>query len=319
MGGATKYVIAVIFAAVIIFIFAVALGTRLGELASPTSDTTPESTSEPQHAPKMPVIIAMSRPLIIPSESSDTTAESGDTSTEIPDTSSPTPPTQNDDPAISYNAISLLLRSFGEDSKALMHYSSPLSVKYNMSSPDTVDLKTALDAMQLSQSYLSGVFALESPKADAAEKALAREYEMTMLCEIAEYGIDEVVLLGFSADADGLAEAAEFTNELLSRVGSADFSVGIALSSDFFEKDDAKEMIRTSGISAFLALDLYSHTVPALMTAEDVIINKLTACKNTITDYNLRILVGCGNAPDLDAQVKAVLGQNVYNIQAVGK
>jgi hypothetical protein len=125
--------------------------------------------------------------------------------------------------------------------------------------------------------------------------------------------------LGFSADADGLAEAAEFTKELLSRVRSDDFSVGVALNSDFFEKDDAKEMIRTSNISAFLALDLYTPTVPALMTADDVIINKINACRNTITDYNLRILVGCGNAPDLDAQVKTVLGQNIYNIQAVGK
>jgi hypothetical protein len=318
MGGWTKYVIGVSVAAILIFIFAVALGSKLGHIADGTNSTTVPPTPPPLSAPKVPVIFAKACPLALPEQSTDGTTltdtpDSTDNTTESETTTAPSTP------AISYNAVSVLLRSFSEDGSAVLHYSSPLALKYGLSSDSDIDLGTSLLAFG-DKEYISGVFSLSYPSASAAEKNLAREYELALLCEIASYGIDEIVLLGFSSDTQGLSEANAFALDLLSRENCAELSIGIALSHELLEKNDAKEILKSSGITkAFIALDLYSVSVPELMTAEDFIQNKLQKCANTLSTYNLRLLLGCGKSPDLESQVRIALQNNIYNIQEVGK
>jgi hypothetical protein len=213
----------------------------------------------------------------------------------------------------------VLLRSFAEDGAATLHYSSPLTLKYSLASDADVDLEAALSAFA-TEDYVSGVFALSFPSASSAEKNLAREYELALLCEIASHGIDEIVLLGFLSTPDGLAEANAFVLELLSREDAAALAVGIALDHELLESEDAKTVLRESGITkAFLALDLYSVYVPELMSAEDFIQNKIDQCADTLSTYNLRLLLGCGKSPDLESQVRLALKNNIYNIQEVGK
>lgn len=322
MNGWAKYAIAVTVAALLIFVFAVSLGSKLGEIADNTDSTTAPATSPPTTAPKMPVILAKAHPLAAPSDETteapettltpdDTTA--GDTTIASDETTAPS------EPAISYNAISVLLRSFAEDGTATLHYSSPLTLKYSLASDADVDLQAALSAFT-KEDYVSGVFALSFPSASSAEKNLAREYELALLCEIASHGIDEIVLLGFSSTPDGLAEANAFVLELLSREDAAALAVGIALNHELLESNDAKNVLRESGITkAFLALDLYSVYVPELMSAEDFIQNKINKCADTLSTYNLRLLLGCGKSPELESQVRLALKNNIYNIQEVGK
>ncbi len=316
MNGWAKYAIVVTVAAMLMFVFAVALGSKLGEIADNTDSTTVPTTSAPATAPKMPVILAKAHPLIAPS---DETTEAPET-TDVPDdTTASDETTAPSEPAISYNAISVLLRSFAEDGTATLHYSSPLAQKHSLASDADVELEKALSAFA-KEDYVSGVFALSFPAASSAEKNLAREYELALLCEIASHGIDEIVLLGFSSTPDGLAEANAFVLELLSREDAAALAVGIALNHELLESNDAKNVLRESGITkAFLALDLYSVYVPELMSAEDFIQNKIDKCADTLSTYNLRLLLGCGKSPDLESQVRLALKNNIYNIQEVGK
>lgn len=318
MNGWAKYAIAVTVAALLIFVFAVALGSKLGEIADNTDSTTVPSTTAPTTAPKMPVILAKAHPLAVPTQS-DGTTDAPETTTPPEDTTAGDVTTAPSEPAISYNAISLLLRSFAEDGSAMLHYSSPLTLKYSLASDSEVDLEKALSAFA-NEGYVSGVFALTFPSASSAEKNLSREYELSLLCEIASHGIDEIVLLGFPSTPNGLAEANAFILELLSREEAASLAVGIALDHELLESDNAKTVIRESGITkAFLALDLYSVYVPELMSAEDFIKNKLDKCADTLSTYNLRLLLGCGKAPNLESQVRLALQNNIYNIQEVGK
>ncbi len=336
MNGWAKYTIAVIIAAILIFVFAVALGSRLGEIADNTESITLPSTTAPTSAPKMPVILAQARPLSIPEHTDATTAPDSTDETTAPDsTDETTAPdtteitTENttadeslespNNVTISYNAVSVLLRSFSNDGSAILHYSSPISLKYALASDADVDLGAALASFPKDE-YVSGVFALSFPSASSAEKNLLREYELSLLCEIASYGIDEIVLLGFSSDPEGLAEANNFVIELLSREDATGLSVGIALSHELLETKNAKEVLRASGITkAFLALDLYTISVPELMTDEDFIRNKLDKCADAISTYNMRILLGCGKSPNLEAQVRTALEKNIYNIQEILK
>ena len=323
MNGWAKYAIAVAVAALLIFVFAVALGSKLGEIANTTDSTTAPATTAPTTAPKMPVILAKAHSLAAPSdettEAPETTLTPDDTTAGDETTVGDETTTAPSEPAISYNAISVLLRSFAEDGVATLHYSSPLTLKYSLASDADVDLETALSAFA-KEDYVSGVFALSFPSASSAEKNLAREYELALLCEIASHGIDEIVLLGFSSTPNGLAEANAFVLELLSREDAAALAVGIALDHELLESEDAKTVIRESGITkAFLALDLYSVYVPELMSAEDFIQNKIDQCADTLSTYNLRLLLGCGKSPDLESQVRLALKNNIYNIQEVGK
>lgn len=316
MNGWAKYVIGVTVAALLIFVFAVALGSKLGEIADNTDVTTVPSTTAPTTAPKMPVILAKAHSLAAPS---DDTTEAPETTLPPDDTTANDETTAPSEPAISYNAISVLLRSFAEDGAALLHYSSPLTLKYSLASDSALDLEKALSVFA-EDDYVSGVFALSFPSASSTEKNLSREYELALLCEIASHGIDEIVLLGFSSTPDGLAEANAFILELLSREDAASLAVGIALDHELLESEDAKTVLRESGISkAFLALDLYSIHVPELMSAEDFIQNKIDKCADTLSTYNLRLLLGCGKSPDLESQVRLALKNNIYNIQEVGK
>lgn len=328
MGGWAKYVIGVTIAAILIFVFAVALGSKLGQIADNTNSTTVPPAPPPLSAPKVPVIFAKACPLTLPQQNTadttpDNTAEPTDTTNETESTTESTTASETttapSTPTIAYNAVSVLLSSFSEDGSAVLHYSSPLALKYGLSSDSDIDLGTSLLAFG-DEEYVSGVFSLSYPSAPAAEKNLAREYELALLCEIASYGIDEIVLLGFSSDTQGLSEANAFTLDLLSRENCAELSVGIALSHELIERNDAKDILKSSGITkAFIALDFYSVSVPELMTAEDFIHNKLQKCANTLSTYNLRLLLGCGKSPDLESQVRIALQNNIYNIQEVGK
>lgn len=343
-----RLLVTVLVCALLLFCAAIMLGHYLGTLVPESTDTVPEGDTTER--PPDPTVV---RSHIITGKAvTFNSVLEAKTDTEAPETdgSSGTPaPVQS----VSYDAVSILLRypempvkssddidntgktdvnantsgpaetDSGEpfSTGMILAYTSPVVQAACYETPGDVNVRDGIAALRLSTGikYVSGVFCLSYPSLSGKIREDIRDYEMSLLYELFEYGISEVVLCGYgSSDLDG-AEAAIFAKELRARSGEK-CVVGIALPFEFFSESSSNEKLRAENAgNAFFAMDLFSVQVPGMMSEGDVIFDKVRRTISLAVAYNIRVVVGCGEHPDADLQVREAIRGGATNVQGILK
>lgn len=112
--------------------------------------------------------------------------------------------------------------------------------------PDLPDLSDELTRISRSEMYVIGTFAVTSfSEADAALAAYQRGLEMSLLRELAESGIDDILLTGLPAGNDAAdALTVAYLSELSALLsGLADRpAIGVSIPLSAFETEDAEDI-----------------------------------------------------------------------------
>lgn len=318
LGWGGKVAIIVSAAAIILFAFAVMLGNHLRSLAQPDGSGTSSQDSPGvirEFSPS-PTLTAICRPFIRSSETG-TAASAGET---LPEGETGTAAPAKPEIKLDYNAVSLLLRDRAPEGGALRYFTSAAADRIGADrvAPDAEELSAGMRVFKVGGEYVSAVFYLSFPTEPEETRPVLREYELTLLCEIHESGADEIILFGDWTDEAGVSEVLAFARELTART---DVTLGVAVPPDFLTGEGAAARLSAlSGESGgvFLALDLRSVPVPALMSAQDVLEDRLARTSELVLRYAMRVLVGCGTLPDYPAQMAAARAAGAVSVQAVG-
>ncbi len=334
--GLTVFLIFLLCAAVL-FTVAVLLGTYLKRISDDTSDTynpvTAAEMTEPGRysSSRVPVIIAEY------ADNSAICAGSVVSFTKIPEETLPVGSSATDTSGetltVKPNAVSLLLRTADTsaepeetDSSAAsvrsgtgmrLLYTSGLATSRSFDVSGGEEISTLISTAKQSFGFVSGVFTVMFQNEPSSSRSIIREYELSLLCELFENGIDDVVLTGF--DAGNFRQAVAFVRDLSDRTGKK-ANIGIALDFSFYNSEDVRTIIAGSGFDCgFLAVNLAASEIPGLMTPEEVIFDRVGRIISTISLYNVRVLVGCGPNTGLSGEMSAAMRAGALNIQAVGK
>ena len=338
-GGKTAIIVVVL--AILLFAVAVLIGNRLGDIAAGATDTADGSgAAEPgQLSPAPPVIARGVSPEEALGKTTDTTVNTENTTADAtsasesgPDdsadaTSRPEPP--------EYNGMSVILRGMSADGEYYLTYTTPTAAKCGFDTLGTCTPADLARGMKKNSDKARGVFTVSYQNAASGMRNVLREYELSLIDELFACGMDEIVICGFGESDSELTDAAGFIAELTERRPAAAGRIGVCLSFNFISKitesasDDASVVrrIRSLGLGdVFLALDLWHVDVPALMTPEEVIADRIGRCGDTMDRYSLRILVGCGTDAQtdpevirkmLDSQVSAAVSAGARSVQSV--
>ena len=213
---------------------------------------------------------------------------------------------------IEYDAVSVTLRQKLSDDRMALAYSSPISLEYSIDQVGAVPLDDGISLIAEnwgSRTTLCGVFEIDYPNRPEETREIMRAYEISLVCELVEAGIDEILLVGFAADTGA---GVSFISDVYERVGRKTV-IGLALPFDYVNLAGRAGLLELSKKCAFLAVDLYTPAVPVLMTAESLIADRVARVADMRREFDLRILLGCGNDPDTDSQTRAALELGAKN------
>lgn len=312
MGRGGKLAVIFFSAALLLFVIAVMLGNHLRGLAQQIIDDTTDAAStaeaEVYYANVPPSVIARGvRFGVDYSHSGETAEESEATGT---DTSLIEEP-------VEYDAVSVTLRCKDRAEGGLrLAYSSPVSLEYRIDCVGSTDLDAGLALIKENwgaRTTVCGIFEIDYLARPEELREIMRVYEIALVCELVESGIDEILLVGFD---DNTEEALAFISDVYGRVGRGT-AIGVALSFDYINAPDAKPLINELAKKCgFLALDLYSLEVPALMNAEALIVDRVSRSSELRREFSIRVLLGCGKDPDCDSQTRAAIGAGAKNVMS---
>lgn len=308
MGKGGKLAVIFVCAALLLFVFAVMLGNYLRGLAEAViEDTTEPSTTEAEvyYANAPDEVIAMGIYFgvdFVPVES-ETQAETAEEDTSLPEE------------PIKYDAISLTLREKDKESgEMLLAYSSPISLEYGIDVTGKTALDEGVDAIKsfYGEMYsICGVFEIDHLERTAQSREIMRAYEIALICELIDAGIEEIVLVGFD---NSIEEGISFISDIYEQKGRGT-AVGLALSFDYLISPEAQgELTEITKRCGFLALDLSSLTVPALMTAESLIADRVSRTLAICREFSVRVLLGCGEEPDCESQTRTAMDAGADNV-----
>lgn len=319
-GGRVAIIVAV--AAIVIFALSVMLGNYLRSVSMPedTSETTSGTFSPTAAFVPSPTLTAIARPFIPHTGTVAPESSAASDTPAFPNTEAETSaPASRPEDKLEYNAVSLLLRDRGEGT-AIIYFTSDTVARFGADrvADGACALADGLRPYKMAGDYVSAVFYLAFPTEPANTKNVMRAYEFSLVCELAGSGADEIILFSDRTDSDGIAEMLDFAASVRAQTDTA---LGIALGCDFLLSDDAGEQLnrlsaRSDGF--FLALDLRSSPVPALMSAEEVISDRVTRTSELVLRYAMRVLVGCGINPDYPGQMLCARAAGAVSVQSVG-
>ena len=203
----------------------------------------------------------------------------------------------------------------------ILCYSSPVSESRGYDVRLPIELGSAVADLRADGEYerLCGIFTLMFPSASNSLKQLMREYEFELLCELADAGFDDILLYGFGAGS--LSEADSFISDLRGETGGG-CSFGVAMDYEWFagagqEESEIINLLEGHGI--FFALDLSSENVPALMTPETLVYDRVSRLSATLLRYGIRTVVGCGDPEGYDTETAAAVRAGALSIQVKGR
>ncbi len=318
------YALLFILSAAVVFVGAVLLGERLRRLSELPPETGESTTVQPGPAPgrfnkdAVPYVIARASAFEEPGEAVITDAvQTGDAPAERP---------RN----VGYNGVSVNLRSplteteetTADSAKVssgmTVSFSSPSVAAHSYDAGDGPEPAPTVSALRTRYGYVSGVFTVSYTSGPETSRLIMREYELSLLAELAEAGFDDIILRGFDCGPGGLEEGVEFIRELKRRAPDSDTLYGLSLEFSFCESADARSRLNTIGFDCgFLAVDLTGEEVPTLMTAEEVIRDRVRRISELVDVYGIRVIVGCGDADGFDDEVFAAKSGGAMNVQAL--
>jgi len=235
--------------------------------------------------------------------------------------------------AVEYSATTLLLRVSQKKDTAetttqtevtsrrqtgmRLLYSSDLSIGASFDSVGTENIAKVLGEAKTKYNYVSGLFEVMFFDEPDSSQSLMREYEIGLLCELSECGLDDVVLTGFSSE--NLTLAVKFVREVAQKTNGK-LKVGIALPFDYFESADVRSNIKALNYDCgFLAMDLRDSTIPSLMSSTDFVFDRVGRIASTVSLFSVRVIVGCADAGSYKSEVDAAFKAGALNIQACAR
>ncbi len=308
MGQGGKLAVIFVCTALLLFVFAVMLGNYLRGLAEAViEDTTEPSTTEEEiyYANAPDEVIAMG---IFFGGSFSAEESEPHTETSADDTSLPEEP-------VRFDALSLTLREKNKESgEMLLAYSSPISLECGIDVTGETSLDEGLAAIKTffgERKPICGVFEIDHLRRQAQSREIMRAYEIALICELIDAGIEEIILVGFEYEIE---EGISFISDIYEQKGRGT-AVGLALPFDFLIAPDAQSQLgEITKRCGFLALDLRSSTVPALMTAEALITDRVSRTRAICREFSVRVLLGCGENPDCESQTRAAMNAGADNV-----
>ena len=302
--------LAVIFGctALILFVFAVMLGNYLRGLAEAViEDTTEPSTTEEEiyyaNAPDEVIAMGIYFGGEFAADETETKAETAEEDTSVPEE------------PVRFDSLSLSLREKNlESGEMMLAYFSPISLEYGIDVIGETALEDGLSAIKAfygERMPICGVFEIDHPDRPAQSRDIMRAYEIALICELIDAGIEEIVLVGFDFAVE---EGISFISDIYEQKGR-DTAIGLALPFDFFIAPEAQgELSEITKRCGFLALDLCSLKVPALMTAESLITDRVSRTRAICREFSVRVLLGCGEKPDCESQTRAAMNAGADNV-----
>ncbi len=201
----------------------------------------------------------------------------------------------------SYNAYCIVLR----DEEGRLSYRSTLR-EYIVGANENLEGAPELSdiAELFGDTYLSGIFHVKYNTVDASIRSDVRSYELALIAEAAEAGLDDIVIVGPELNADSV----EFCTELRARLpGSC--RVGLALGEVFLGSDTAREvLVRIGGAFDFIALDLSGCTD----ATEEYITEKIYGVQTVVGIYHARILL-----PNIKGLAIAAIEAGAVNVAEI--
>jgi hypothetical protein len=308
MGQGGKLAVIFVCTALLLFVLAVMLGNYLRGLAEAViEETTEQVTTEAEvyYANAPDEVIAMG--IVFGADLFDSVSETREETSEE-DTSIPEDP-------IKFDSLSLTLRQKDKESgEMLLAYSSPISSEYEIDISGETSLETGLNDIRSfygERKSICGVFEIDHLERPAQSREIMRVYEIALICELIDAGIEEILLVGFEHEIE---EGIDFISDIYEQKGRAT-AIGLVLPFDYFVAPDAQEKL--AGITqrcGFLALDLKSLTIPALMTAESLITDRVSRTLSVCHEFSIRVLLGCGEDPDCELQTRAAMAAGSDNV-----
>ena len=308
MGQGGKLAVIFVCIALLLFVFAVMLGNYLRGLAvAVIEDTTEPSTTEAEvyyaNAPGEVIAMGVYFGGEFSSAESETQVETAEEDTSIPEE------------PIRFDAVSLTLREKNKESgEMLLAYSSPISLEYDIDVTGELSIGEGLDAIKEvygERNRICGVFEIDYIEKPEQSRDIMRAYEIALICELVEAGIDEIILVGFDYSIE---EGISFISDIYEQKGRST-AIGLALPFDYLMSADAQnELTEITKRCAFLALDLRSPAVPALMTAESLITDRVSRSRAICNEFSIRALLGCGEAPNCESQTRAAMNAGADNV-----
>lgn len=313
MGEGGRLAVIFVSLALVLFVIAVMIGNYLrtvaeGVVAETSGDDTTEAEIYYANAPDAVVargIVFGAAHLSSPEETDGVAVTS-----ELPETEADTSAAAE---SIKYDSVSVTLRQKDSDGVLALAYSSPVSLEYRIDRVGDTDLSDGIEQIFEvfgARTMICGIFEVDHPNRAQQTREVMRAYELALLCELVRAGVDEIILVGFGGDTDA---GVSFISDVYEQVGRST-AVGLALPFDYVNSSDAKErLIALSKKCALLAIDLYSVEVPTLMTPEELIADRVARAADVRREFSLRILLGCGTAPDGDSQTRTAMEHGAKN------
>ncbi|MBO5701105.1 MAG: hypothetical protein J6S71_01575 [Clostridia bacterium] len=313
MGKGGKLAVIFVTLALLLFVFAVMLGNYLRGLAEDIiEDTTVPSSTESEVYYANPPENVIARGILFGKDYSavdETEAETAD------ETSVETDSEVIEEDPVKFDSVSVSLRKKDRDSgEMLLAYSSGVSLEYSIDVVGTCDLYEGLGLIKENwgeRTKVCGIFEVDYPNRSEETRGIMRAYEIALICELVDAGFDEIMLIGFSGDSE---EGLSFISDIYEQKGRGT-AIGIAFSFDFLISEEAKDTVDSVAKKCgFLALDLSSAEVPVLMSAESLISDRVSRTLDICREYSIRVLLGCGSAPDTESQTRAAMSTGAKNI-----
>lgn len=312
--------LAVIFVsiALVLFVLAVMLGNYLRGLAEEIiEDTTIPSSTEAEVYYANPPADVIARGILFGVDYSVDTDDTSETVTGEESTSETEEDTGIPEDPVKFDSISLTLREKDRESgENILAYSSPVSLEYSIDRVGATDLYEGLDLIEDNwgeRIKICGIFEIDYLSRPEETRGIMRAYEIALVCELVDAGFDEILLLGFTGHAD---EGLSFISDIYEAKGRGT-AIGLGFSFDYLDSPDAKsEIDEIAKKCGFLALDLYSAEVPALMSPEALISDRVSRTLSICREYSMRVLLGCGNDPDCESQTRAAIDAGADNIMS---
>ncbi len=308
MGQGGKLAVIFVCTALLLFVFAVMLGNYLRGLAEAViEDTTEPIAAETElyyaNAPDEVIAMGIFFGSDFSAEESKNVAETAEEDTSVPEES------------IRFDSLSLTLREKDKESgEMILAYSSPISLEYGIDVAGDTALDRGLEAIRSfygERKSICGVFEIEHTERSGQSSEIMRAYEIALICELIDAGIEEILLVGFEYEIE---EGISFISDIYEQKGRST-AIGLVLPFDYLVAPNAHEnLVEITKKCGFLALDLQSLTVPALMTAESLITDRVSRTLTVCREFSIRVLLGCGDAPDCESQTRAAMNAGAENV-----
>ena len=204
-------------------------------------------------------------------------------------------------------------------------YKSGLSEEFFINSFAEEQLNEYVNKIHEYEGYVCGYFYVHSFACeDKAMRELYKSYEIALLCEVSELGVDDILLLGLDVNQDSIDEIEEFVNKVSLSVGDAVVGVNLAPEVFLLADNDLYLASRIRSACDYVAMDFSNVTDNSWSAGEENdgegnIQTEFEALTGKmyyyIKAYSARIILSKDNSYLYDSAKE--LG--IKNIQIVGK